>query len=372
MKKIAIIHFLPIEYYPPVTNFLNFLMGKNVRCKIYSTHNTRNRDVYVNKYIDIVRFNPSENGSTKLSRIFWYFYFNIGVLISLVRSNPDVVVYYDTFSSMPAYWYFKYFGKKSKLWIHSHEYYSKEIYERATVTINYYHKKEQQYLYKVAKGISQTNQMRIQLFQKDNPNIDDSKLHVLPNYPPSNWSNCRYQEIINSPVKVVYVGGLSLKNSYIKEFCEWVILQKGAVIFDIYSYFIDKETTNYLLKLNSKYISFKPGGKEYDSLPQLFSNYNVGLIVFKDFDENYRYNETNKLFEYLVCNLDVWFSENLQGILPHVSNGFYPKVIDLNFNCLAEIKLNSLISRSGLNYKKMNYTCETVFEFWFERLLGIS
>ena len=49
----------------------------------------------------------------------------------------------------------------------------------------------------------------------------------------------------------------------------------------------------------------------------MLSNYDVGVILYKPLIDNFKYNAPNKLFEYLVCGLEVWFPGNLLGILPY-------------------------------------------------------
>jgi len=47
-KRIAIIHFLPLEYYPPVTNAFKFLSGvEGLSIFAFSTHNLKDRKTFV-------------------------------------------------------------------------------------------------------------------------------------------------------------------------------------------------------------------------------------------------------------------------------------------------------------------------------------
>ena len=56
MKKLAVIHYMPLEYYPPVTNFLNVAANYNFKqIKVWSTHNIKNRAPFINKDIKINR-----------------------------------------------------------------------------------------------------------------------------------------------------------------------------------------------------------------------------------------------------------------------------------------------------------------------------
>ena len=145
-------------------------------------------------------------------------------------------------------------------------------------------------------------------------------MEVLPNYPPEAWLQfLKHQKKVTAVLRTVYVGSLSLKDTYIKEYCEWVMEQKGAVIFDIYAYNLHQDTIDYLVNLNSQYINFIKEGIEYDKMPLVLRNYDVGLILYKALSKNYEYNAPNKLFEYMACGLEIWFSDKMKGCYPYKS-----------------------------------------------------
>ena len=61
LKKLAIVHYLPLEYYPPVTNLIDYLAyeRKNEfdKISIYSSHNVKGRKKYQvssSKYQDVI------------------------------------------------------------------------------------------------------------------------------------------------------------------------------------------------------------------------------------------------------------------------------------------------------------------------------
>jgi hypothetical protein len=366
--KLALVHYLSIEYYPPVTNFLNFIAKKKIQCTVYTTHNTRKRVPYSGDSLNIKRFVPAENVQSRALRFLRYYLFNLKTFLWLCRQNPDIVLYYDSFSAMPVYWYLKVCGRDKRLWIHSHEYYSKESYSKSSILVRRYHRKEIAFLYDRAMGISQTNPDRVNLFLADHPKLDKYKIHFFPNYPPGEWYESSHKPLISVPVKFVYIGSLSLRNTYIKEFCNWILSQAGKARLSIYSYFIDPETSDFLKSLNTELIDFHMEGVEYYKLPGLLKNYDVGLIPFKDFDLNYRFNETNKFFEYLSANLDVWFSKDLKGLAPYCISSAYPRVSALDFQNPEEIDLASLTDHSGLPCQNTIRSCDAVFEDFYSLL----
>src|SRR5690606_12877124 len=122
----------------------------------------------------------------------------------------------------------------------------------------------------------------------------------------------------------VFIGSLSLKTTYLKPYCKWIIAQEGKVTFDIFSYNIDAITKDYLERLGCDSINFEEKGVEYNKIPELLSQYDVGLILYKAYSPNFKYNAPNKLFEYLTCNLQVWYAQELKGIAPYESAQVIP------------------------------------------------
>ena len=54
-KKVAIIHFYPIEYFPPITNLLNHISNyDDIKVDVYTCHNTKNRIPFRNDKLNII------------------------------------------------------------------------------------------------------------------------------------------------------------------------------------------------------------------------------------------------------------------------------------------------------------------------------
>lgn len=372
-KKVAIIHYLPIDYYPPATNFLDFLSSKSeLTCKVFSTYNSKGLGQYNNNFIKIYRFPGSEKIRNRYLRLFYYYYFNVIVFIRLIFLNPSIILYYESYSALPVYWYLRLFGKNKLLWVHNHEYFAKDWYETGMKTVKYYHQLEKKYLYIKAKGLSQTNKYRVELFLRDQPNIDKNKLHIIPNFPPKNWN--QYNRKIESPgypVKTVYIGSISIKSTFIQEYCEWLIGQRGKVTLDIYSYYFDKETETYIDNLNSPYIIFNKKGIDNKKIPEvLLSNqYHVGLILYKYIALNAVYCASNKLFEYTTCGLDVWFTQEMIGTYDYITENTYPKIVKVNFEQMADFNLEKETDKAGCIYKPQMYNYEVVYEEFYNNLI---
>lgn len=385
--KLAILHFLPLEYYPPVTNFIDTLIShrsqsvKSIR--IFSSENTRARKAYnINLYTQISANTDSiilkrtpfpETQDNSISRIIKYLHFNLFTLIGLLKHRPNNILYYETFSAWPAYIYTRFFNRKCKIFIHNHEYADKKWYATTMKQVRYFHQLEKKWLYPRAIWNSQTNSDRLKLLLNDHPTLNPATLRVMPNYPPKKWK----QEMApgakrdrnNNVLKLVYVGSLSFQSTYLKELCEWVLLQKGKIQFDVYAFNLYEDVKNYLKGLNSPYINYFEQGVEYNEQPRVLSQYDVGLILYKAHNQNYTYNAPNKLFEYLACDLDVWYPDVLQGPKPYITKGIYPKVVPVDFENLKQFDWKTAIDKSNLNYNPSEYYCEEVYEGLIEELL---
>ncbi len=147
----------------------------------------------------------------------------------------------------------------------------------------------------------------------------------------------------------------------IKEFCEWVIGQKGKIKFDVYSFNMHQNTKEYLSKLNNENIQFFPEGIFYHDIPKKLINYDIGLILYKCNNLNYVFNAPNKLFEYLACNLDIWFPTEMKGAYEYVRSGSSPQILNLDFQNLNQYNVEELVSTKGTTYKEDNYFCENIY-----------
>jgi glycosyltransferase involved in cell wall biosynthesis len=363
MKKLAVIHFMPIEYYPPATNFLNFIADKNkINTKVWTCENIRDCHNYFNNVIDISRVPFPDIRQSRAIRLIKYWFFNINTLRCLVAYSPHTILYFESYSAWPVYVYKRFINKGTSLYIHYHEYSSHEWYIDGMRLVNYYHNLEKKYLYLKARWISQTNKYRINLFYHDN-RVDKYRLNILRNYPPRNWYNKRNikDEKLTGPLRFVYVGSLSLRTTYIKEICDWIIEQNGDAIFNIYTNNIDTETLKYLSEINSPWIVFHNKGIPYYDLPETLINYDIGLIIYKVTTSNYQFNETNKLFEYLACGLEVWFNAEMAAIRDHICRDFKPRVIEIDFLKLVTYSIAEYYKALNLPTRILDYNCESEY-----------
>ncbi len=363
-KILVIIHFNPIELYPPVINLLNYF-GQNVpeiNVFVFTNSTSANISPYSGnkKNIVIERYGAVDLNFSPVKRYSNYFSFYYKTYNKLKKIHPHWLWYFESASALPASWYMK--QKKNRdtiLIIHYHEYMSLHEYESGPLLVKWAHRSEKK-LYNVVSYLSHTNEKRMELFLKDNNILLKNRTFIFPNYPPQNWIGKESNHEINFPIKIVYVGVIGFESLFIKEFCKWVSYQKGDVVFDIYSSQNLNELENFLAENALKNISIK-GYVKYDELPVVLRKYDIGVVLYNGHIQNYVYNAPNKLFEYLACGLDVWFPENMEGSLPFITEKEYPKVICLDFKNLDKIDLKSLVDRSGFSYKPSPFYCEKIF-----------
>lgn len=340
------VHYMPLEYYPPVTNLLDCLsQEKDLQIKTWSCFNVKNRKEYTSgDQIKISRTTFPKSSDTKLQRFLKYVRFNLNCFWGLVLFQPDKILYFESYSVGPVYYFLKLFGSKTELLIHNHEYFDPEWYKSGMTLVKHYHEQEKSYLFEKASWISQTNKDRVRLFIQDHGEELTKKMRVLPNYPPKSWTIHPKSKDHDGAIKTVFIGSLSLKTTYLENYCNWVIDQNGKVLMDIFSYNLDLDTKDYLNNLSSPYIKFDGGGVEYHDIPKKLSKYDVGLILYKAYSPNFKYNAPNKLFEYLTCNLQVWYAEELMGIAPYQSN----RVVPIDFQNINDFRPDALLNAASV------------------------
>jgi len=374
--KIAVIHFLPIEYYPPATNIIGYLSDRihdSDLLYVFTTHNSKNRKVYKNPQTKIYRFKSAIKNRYRIFRLLKYLNFNISVFFKLLFSQPDKIIYFETLSAFPPYLYIKYIRKKTAVFTHYHEYTSLYQYARKSMAIErFFHRLEIKYLYKMAAWISHTNMERIQLFQKDYPFVNASILHEMPNYPPKSWHSFRklnnYTPIF--PIKCVYIGSLSFENTYLKEFVDWVIRQKGNFSFDIYSYNMYPDIQQYLNNFDNPLIRLHDSGIEYNDIPSTLSDYQIGIIFYKPYSENVIHCVSNKFYEYISCGLDVWFSDIMKSTLKYVSYDHRPKIVPVDFSNLDDFNWKPVIKEAPIGSFEHAFFSDSVYSVFNDAILN--
>lgn len=362
-QKIVIIHFQPLERFPPVMNLLDFLSSrKEMDIVVCATKNIKDNRLkkYQNEFITVIRTPGIIPGS--VFRLFNYARFYLNSLWLLFRNKPRTVLYFETLSSWPALIYKKLNKNRVNLLLHCHEYTSPGNYNDMWL-VRQMHKMETKMYPFYFNWISHTNEVRMEQFKKDH-NLLDTKaniFHPMPNYPPKSWSKYQTNFGTSDKIRLVFVGSLGYDNMYLKETVDWVVKNKAFLTMDIYAYNIDKKAQNFLNSVKDDSIHFY-GGTTYENLPQILQKYDVGLVIYRPYNFNHTFGISNKVYEYLACGLDVWFSEDNRYMLTIARENSYPKIIAVDFNNLENFDFKKAIKRDFLKPSPQKCYAENIYQ----------
>jgi hypothetical protein len=373
MSKLVIVHFSPIEWYPPLQNLIRVIEKEDFPDEVIvlsTWGRTKIPPFVVNKEskVSILRLGKSDQSMHPWVRYWYYFCFFFTSGFLLLWYLPRKILYYETISSFPVFIYKRVVNRRAKIFIHYHEYTSLDEYKSGMLLTKFFHRLEM-WLYSKAAWISHTNEYRMGFFEKDIAPIKIEKKFILPNYPPCSWQ--MESRSIHNPLRIVYVGALSLSTMYTKEFVEWVKRQGSLVKWDIYCYNYDQDVETYFQRLPAANIKLYPG-VSYDELPSVLSHYDVGVILYKGHIPNYIYNAPNKLFEYLACGLDAWFPNVMTVSRNYVTTEVFPKVVALDFDSLDNLDPIRLVDRTLLSLQTKGYFCENALRPLMRELTEIS
>lgn len=370
--QLVIIHFQPLELYPPVLNLLKYLSGKkDLKVVVVTTRNKQgdrfNQLDNLSGNIEIKRTAPIIAGS--ILRIFNYSSFYIYSFFLLLKHQPKAILYFETLSSWPALMYQQCKGEKIKLFAHYHEYLNPNEYENNMRLVKWMHGIESKMYPASYSWISHTNEPRMEKFISDQQleKVDQNIFHIMPNYPSRNWAKKMNKLQSTGKVRLVYVGSLGFNTMYLKETVDWVQLNCRSLSLDIYSHNIDEDAHSFLQSVQNENIKIH-GACNYDRLPDVLHNYDVGLVMYKPVSDNWIYNAPNKVFEYLACGLDVWFSKSMTYMMGLSSANAYPKILPIDFEKLDEFNFKRAVNREGLLFKENNFYYENVYNEMYESL----
>jgi glycosyltransferase involved in cell wall biosynthesis len=345
----AIVHFSPLEQYPPAQNLIRILCAiSGLSVEVHTTQDNHGRCQDFGETCRVYR-NSNPAGKPPLRRLLAYLGFYWMTFLRLLSGSPSAIVYIEPSSAFPVYLY-SLLRPGVPIFLHHHEYHSPDQFLRPGMRlIRAFHWLEKRRLFRRARWVSHTNAKRLELFAADCPMVPDSVQRILPNYPPGEWRKVENRAwlTVSRPFRFVYVGSLSLRDTFLAEFVGWLLRQPaGRVCFDVYAYNLDDETREFLLARQGDVLRHFPEGVAYENLPEVLADYHAGVILYKAETLNYRYNETNKLFEYLICGLDVWYSHRMEGIRPHARQDMRPRVIECDFEKMDSRDWSSLLDRS--------------------------
>jgi hypothetical protein len=332
--RVLFLHWFPLEKFPPAQNLLAcFSEQEFLEIEAVSTAEaaaTRGRFATAR----VFRTSFPAVGQFAAFRLLRFLAFPVLCLLRVLLRRPDVIIYCEPHSA-PAAFLALLFRPRMRLFIHYHEYRELSHYrDRGNAIAQLGHWLESRWLYHRCEWISHTNMDRVRMFLEDHPGVPQRLLHAIPNYPPPAWlSPAQKQPHAPSTVlRLVYVGAVSLNDTFIRELVDWVVKHGDErVQLDIYAGNTAVSARDYLLNLQSPAVKFFPTGVPYEQLPEILVNYDVGLVLYRGTTRNYIYNAPNKLFEYLICGLDVWYPRQMLGVSPVAAELHIQQVLELDF-----------------------------------------
>ena len=309
MKKsnLVVVHFQPLEGYPPVMNVIQSLFIEKISVSILSTGSNIN---CFNPY-GVKIFRLGSYLGNPIKRYVCYLKFNIIGFLKLLNLNPSSVICYETGSIGPVYLY-KLLKPKTAVFLHHHEYES--VLEKAS--FSGYQKflgKLESKLFKDLNWLSHTNIDRLEMFKSDNAIFETRKLHIFPNYPSMQWAAAgilKKREVENKILKLVYVGSLGLHTTYIADVISWVAALNGKATLTIFSQNLENSVIELINNADNSQVILKPS-VSYFELPEVICQFDVGLVLYNGHIPNFIMNVPNKVNEYLACGLNVWYSDVL-------------------------------------------------------------
>jgi hypothetical protein len=308
LKKVnvVVVHFQPLEGYPPVMNVIQSLVTENISVAILSTGSMKNW--FNPNGVRVFRLGSYLGNSIK--RYVCYLKFNFLGFWKLLKLTPSCVICYETGSIGLVYLY-KLLKPKTAVFLHHHEYESVSEKE----SLSGYQKilgKLESKLFKDLNWLSHTNADRLEMFKSDNAISETKKLHIFPNYPSTQWADkAILKNKNNSNIhKLVYVGSLGINTTYITEVISWVVSQNGKATLTIFSQNLENLVTELINTADPAHVILKPS-ISYFELPEVICQFDVGLVLYNGHIPNFRLNVPNKVNEYLACGLNVWYSDVL-------------------------------------------------------------
>ncbi len=357
--KIAIIHFHPIELYPPILNLLDYLTTDGAfEVDVLTTSNNKNWLAdYSNSRVRINRL--KFNSGSFITRVISYSKFYLYGLFYLIKSKPNSIIYYETYSSISPILYKKVLRRNVKLLCHYHELVLENEYSGMAKIIRIFEKLNIDLL----NWISHTNEDRMELFLSGNNINRNEQIHyVVPNYPPKKW-NEYFRPRINeqSQIKLVYIGAIGCNTMYLHEICEFVSTNSNFTI-DFYSNNIDSESQDFFKDVNlCQRITLRNGVNYYD-VPNILKEYHIGIVMYKPFSVNTVQAVSNKLFEYLACGLDVICSDDMIHTYHYQRTNLRPFVKLIDFQNLPQTLPKAIENMGELAYSTVSYFCENEYQ----------
>ncbi len=318
--KIAVVHVLPLEYYPPVRNMLKlFAERRGWDIRAWTTSNSRGMRPWSSPAVTVRRPHNAKETSTLPLRLAGYASWHLQTALELRAWKPDAVIYIEPHSALAVSIFYKISRARTPLFIHHHEYYAPEDYEGPGMRVlRATRKLERNGLFPRASWVSQTNDQRLRLLLAERAFIRRESAYSLPNYPPTAWvksADVSEATVSHEILRIVYVGSASFHDTFIREAVEWAAAHRDTVSLHICGDNVQPNVVSWIRSLASGNVTVNDHGVDYEKLPSFLRSFDVGLVLYRGNTLNFVHNVPNKAVEYLACGLQVWYPGVMEGMV---------------------------------------------------------
>lgn len=318
--KIAYVHALPLEYYPPATNLLDLMNARDSwQVRAWTTANRRGMPAWRHERMDVTRFaHPSSSVPLPL-RLQGYLSWHFRTAASIARWKADTVISVEPHSALAVWLYYRIFRGTAALFIHHHEYYSPaDFMQPGMRLLRATFRAERDDLFARAQWVSQTNEDRVRLLMQWSPAIRHGAAKAMPNYPPEKWvrkANAAMRPSrMTKHLRLVYLGSASFEDAFIREIATWAAERPEIATLHVCGNNVKPEVWGWLRSLGAANISIDERGVAYEDLPRFLTDFDVGLVLYKGNTLNFVHNVPNKAIEYLACGLEVWYPTPMKSM----------------------------------------------------------
>jgi hypothetical protein len=314
--RVACVHVLPVEYYPPAMTMLEILASNpDWSVRVWTTENARGQDRWDPSNLRVERPRKASTTSSLPVRTAGYLNWHLGAARAISAWNPHVVISVEPHSALATWIYYKVFNGKAGLFIHHHEHYAPEDFNAPGMRLlRATRGAERDDLFHRALWISQTNEQRLRLLMQKNPTVPAEVFRVFPNFPPKAWiENAKGARRLTSDARIhfLYLGSASLEDTFIGEAAAWIARHQDEATLTIVGNNIAESAWSYVRSLNAPNISTDNRGWMYDDIPRRLADFDIGLVLYRGNTQNFIFNVPNKVVEYLAAGLAVWYPREM-------------------------------------------------------------
>jgi hypothetical protein len=358
--KLAYVHVLPLEYYPPARNALSLFAAKpGWTVRAWSTDNGRGLPEWRDARVAVRRPRHGDSMDSLLSRMSGYAAWHTRTAVELSRWKPDAIIAVEPHSMLAVWVYYSVMRGSAPLFIHHHEYYSPEDFLRPGMRLlRTARRVERDSLLDRAVWVSQTNEARLRMMIATHPRLRPETGRVLPNYPPAAWiERGRASESQDSSgrTRLVYLGSASFEDTFIREIATLVSERPDRFTLHVVGDNVSPDVWSWIAGLRATNITSDPAGCAYEDVPALLSQFDAGLVLYKGNTLNFVHNVPNKALEYLACGLEVWYPPEMEAMQLFAADNPGQRLKEVDFKTLGS---NAMPRSERKVVDEFPFTCE--------------